>query len=88
MVVCETCGDDVSKLFTHRIRSESMTHRRTRDVCASCHPFVSDSARPDRSTEKLVADGGTRAACPICSGTTVTDSGSFACVDCGWTSAR
>ncbi|WP_262488516.1 hypothetical protein [Natrinema hispanicum] len=40
MVECERCGDNVSRLFTHRHRSDTMTHRRTREVCATCHPSV------------------------------------------------
>ncbi len=88
MAECETCGDDVARLFEHRIRTESMTHRRTRRVCTSCHPSVPGSAQPDRSSGRLVADGGSHATCPVCSGTTVADGDSVVCVGCGWTGLR
>lgn len=88
MEECETCGAVVGRLFGHRIRTEAMTHRRTRRVCANCHPSLPDSLERDRAASELVADGGIRTGCPVCSGTTVADGESDACVDCGWTGRR
>ena len=85
MVECERCGDDVARLFEHRIRTETMTHRRTRRVCADCHPSVSAALERDRSGDRVVTDGGTPiGGCPTCSGTTVLDGDGVRCLECGW----
>ncbi|WP_226479614.1 hypothetical protein [Natrinema amylolyticum] len=66
-----------------------MTHRRTHRVCQTCHPSLQTASETTQSSERLVADGGTRGAhCPVCSGATVVDTGSYACVDCGWTGTQ
>ncbi|QRV14967.1 hypothetical protein JMJ58_18975 [Haloterrigena salifodinae] len=86
MVECERCGDEVSRLFEHRTRTETMTHRRTEHVCASCHPTLPAELERRQTRERAVTDGGTRvSSCPTCSGTTVDDSGVLRCVECGWT---
>lgn len=89
MAECERCGDEVARRFTHRIRTETMTHRRSQHVCAACHPALPDSLEEDRSSDRVVADGGTLATdCPVCTGYTVPDGKSDVCVDCGWTNVR
>lgn len=96
MVECDTCGDDVRRRFRHRRRTEAMTHRRTQYVCASCHPELpggvefdgpADGADDERSG-RAIADGGTRRACPVCSGATITDGAADTCLECGWTTGR
>ncbi|OVE84405.1 hypothetical protein B2G88_08315 [Natronolimnobius baerhuensis] len=80
MAECATCGDDVPQLFEHRVRSETMTHQRTKRSCADCHPSLPSTSK------RLVTDGGTTtSACPTCSGPTVDTDGPLTCVDCGWT---
>ncbi|QSW99021.1 hypothetical protein [Haloterrigena alkaliphila] len=89
MSECERCGDRVVRRFTLRTRTETMTHRRTREVCAACHPSIRGPVERSGSAETVVADGGTPAgACPTCSGTMIRDGGSYTCVDCGWSSGR
>ncbi|GAB3674789.1 hypothetical protein [Halopiger thermotolerans] len=83
MAECDRCGDEVPRLFEHRTRTETMTHRRTLRVCADCHPSVPDASRI------ALTDGGTRGAtCPICSGATVETDGVATCLECGWTNSR
>ena len=82
MAECDACGDDVPRLFEHRARTDTMTHQRTRYVCAECHPSMPSTA------DRLVTDGGVPTTCPTCSGTTVATDDSYACVDCGWTPHR
>ncbi|RKD95072.1 hypothetical protein ATJ93_1922 [Halopiger aswanensis] len=80
MAECDRCGDEVPRLFEHHTRTETMTHRRTRRVCADCHPSVSNASRIP------VPDGGIRGAiCPTCSGATIEHDGVYTCLECGWT---
>ncbi len=73
-----------------------MTHRRTRYVCASCHPQLPDALEfdgtadgvADGQSERVVADGGTHRVCPVCSGVTVADGAANTCLECGWTAGR
>lgn len=88
MVECERCGNEVARRFEHRTRTETMTHRRTERVCATCHPSLPADLERERTRERVATDGGTRvSACPTCSGTTIADGGLRRCVDCGWTGA-
>ena len=58
MAECETCGDDVASLWEYRVRSASMTHRRSRWMCADCHPYLPDAPAPDSSAEAATTDEG------------------------------
>jgi len=44
MVSCEYCGDETATVWRHRAYGETTTHRRTRWVCADCHPTLARAA--------------------------------------------
>lgn len=89
MSLCDRCGAEARRLFEHRVRTETMTHRRTSRLCAGCHPSVTDTSDRGPSADRLMTDGGTRAvSCPTCSGAMIDDGTSVSCVDCGWTTTR
>ena len=91
MMSCERCGDDVDRLLRHREHGVAVTHRVTRWLCRDCHPTLPSlnaaaESEFERSSESVVTDGGTAAACPDCSSSTVNVHGIHDCVECTWNS--
>jgi hypothetical protein len=92
MMECERCERNVERVLRHREYGLTMTHRVTRWLCRDCHPTVPNSApsaseaTTENSSDPVVTDGGTTAACPQCSSPTVNVQGVQDCLECRWQS--
>ncbi|MFC6718186.1 hypothetical protein ACFQGT_11155 [Natrialbaceae archaeon GCM10025810] len=51
MATCETCGEDVSRLWDYHAYEGSMTHRQVRHVCADCHPNLGTHEGPPEDAQ-------------------------------------